>query len=172
MKHLNSWWWETSTSALPYLVIKGHKVWSVSPEYFIFSTFFSDPVRSLSCLDCCTVLQTKLTFAQDLYQLLYNKVLDDGFNSVQWCNKKSDGSQEVLAISKLSQINHYMRSFQEMSTYFRRKLTVLFCLQNVREVRFFWCTNLGFLTFKFWRIRTPNRLHQINFWASHEKVAV
>ena len=34
-----------------------------------------------------------------------------------------------------------MRSFQEMSTYFRRKLTVLFCLQKVREIRLFWCTN-------------------------------
>ena len=96
MKHLNSWWWKTSTSALPYLVIKGHKVWSVSPEYFIFSTFFSDPVRSLSCLDSCTVLQTKLTFAQDLYQLLYNKVLDDGFNSVQWCNKNLTDHKRFL----------------------------------------------------------------------------
>ena len=56
MKHLfNSSWWNTSTSALPYLVIKGHKVRSASSEYFIFLTFFSDPVRSLSCLDSQSV---------------------------------------------------------------------------------------------------------------------
>ena len=44
MKHLfNSSWWNTSTSALPYLVIKGHKVRSATPEYFIFFNFFFGP---------------------------------------------------------------------------------------------------------------------------------
>ena len=50
--------------------------------------------------------------------------------------QKSAGSQEVLAVSKLSQINHYMRRVQEMSTYFRRKLAVLMYWQIVQEIRF------------------------------------
>ena len=69
MKHLfNSWWWNTSTSACPYLVIKGHKVWSVSPEYFIFSTFF----RTLS--DHCLALTVALFYKPSwrLHKICYS----------------------------------------------------------------------------------------------------